>query len=217
MSLALSNDIKEKDIHFGSESLVSISSEWNTEFGEIVISDSIKISSLGQCSMTTGDISNRGLECNYLKLVGHITCDDKTLSTDFAHMVSIIAIVEYLDGDIVKKSLYQFFPKYDFEENYKDDYLIIKIPNKIIQSISVTIMNREDVGIEVTDIALYYSRIINENYVKETARSEAVSSVQDAMNDGTMALVIPLVQVLPDISTVPDGYICRLATLEAVE
>ena len=213
MALALSNEIKEKDMSFGVESLVNIDSDWTTEIGDIRYGDSIILGSNSQCSMSTGDIKSRGLECNYLKLIGHITCEDHTMSTDFAHMVSIIAIIEYLDGNSIKKSLYQFFPKYDFEENYVDDYLIIKIPNKIIKSVMVTIMNREEIEVELKDIALYYSRVISESYVRETARSEAVSSVQDAFNDGTMDLVIPLVNALPDISTVPDGYICRLATL----
>ena len=217
MALALSNEIKEKDIVFSSESLVAIDGDWYTEFGEVTYGDNIKIGSNGQCSVYTDDISSRSLECNYLKLIGHVTCEDQTLSTDFAHMVSIIVFVEYIDNGKVIKSSYQYFPKYDFEENYIDDYLIIKIPNKIIKRVSVTVMNREAIEIELTDIALYYSRVINENYVKETARSEAVSSVQDAFNDGTMDLVIPLVQVLPDINTVPDGYICRLATLDAFE
>lgn len=141
--------------------------------------------------------------CEYLKLVCGLTVSDTSLTTDSYGAVCINYEIHYKDSDGNNQIILDgFYPKYKHENNNQSDFTIINAPG-LIESISVSLINNEDIQVAVSDFRAFYAQPIDEN------------ALVDALNDigGTYDLVIPLVTELPDPSDVPDGYICRLASL----
>lgn len=187
MALSVTNNIKESDISFNSKTLISNNSNWTVESGEVIIGSTIILGENSRCSMTTGNIQTDKLECTHLKLVAHLTCDDESYSTENAHKVCVLYNIEYIDKDNKEVTILDhFYPKYDFEDNYSD-YSIIKVPSSYIKSVKVTLINNEDIPVKITNTGLYYSRVINEDTVKDTT----IDSVQEAMNENIIVYRVP--------------------------
>lgn len=184
MALSISSNIKESDISFNSKTLISNSSSWQVEKGEVTLGSTIVLGENSRCSMTTGNIHGDKLECTHLKLVAHLTCDDESYSTENTHKVCVLYNIEYIDNDNKETVILDhFYPNYDFEENYKD-YSIIKVPSSYIKSVKVTLINNEDIPVKVTRTGLYYSRVIKEDNIKDVV-SDNFSSMYDNMVEKT--------------------------------
>lgn len=230
MALSISDDTKEKEIIFNKKSLISNGSDWKLNSGEITFHNTgINMGKKSKCTLQK-DVEDKKIRCTYLKVLVRLSCDDKTISTDTEHNVSINCYVTYIDEDtddneneieVENTVVYGFYPRYEFEDKFdsnnkkknKASYDIIKVPNSIIKRIKVVITNNEDIPIVIKKIGLYYSLIIDDETLQENI-NQAIDNKLDSggISGTTKDLIIPLVQTLPDINDVPDGYICRLAT-----
>lgn len=232
MAISVSSDIKESNISFNGNSLISNGSTWSIDRGSVNIGSIIEMGSHSKCSTNIENIRSKNLKCTYLKLLAHITCSDETLSTETTHNVTVCYTIEYENDNGIQRIVDCFYPKYDFEDDYINDYSIIAVPCGYIRSLSVSIINNEDVEVDITNTGLYYCMAVTEETMNTTIinqfdtdlKYEIPSIVEDYLNDyfgggggddGTINLVIPLVQALPNINSVPDGYICRLASMDA--
>lgn len=141
-------------------------------------------------------------KCEYIKLVCGLTSEDKKLTTDYYNAVCIDCTIHYFDENNNRKSIVDsFYPRYKHENNNLDDFTIISSPTNI-DYIDIEIINNENVDIDITELKVYISEDIGDE-------------LNDYYNNGGQTvLVIPLVQTLPDVDSVPDGYICRLASIE---
>ena len=79
----------------------------------------------------------------------------------------------------------------------------------MITAIRITVTNNEDISVNVSDFKVYMAA----NVAEVTPDDVGKKLTEFYNNGGQTSLVIPLVQTLPDISSVPDGYICRLASI----
>lgn len=132
-------------------------------------------------------------DCDYLKLVCGLTTSDTTLTTDSYGAVCIDYEISYKDNNNVKRLVDSFYPKYKHENNNQADSTIVSAPG-MITAIKITVTNNVDISVSVSNFKVYRATNV-------------------ANGGGQTNLVIPLVQTLPDISEVPDGYICRLASI----
>lgn len=148
-------------------------------------------------------------DCEYLKLVCGLTTSDTTLTTDSYGAVCVDYVISYKDNDNNTKRLVDsFYPKYKHENNGQADSTIISAPG-LITSIRITVTNNEDISVSVSDFKVYMAA----NVAEVTPDDVGEKLTEYYNNGGQTTLVIPLVQTLPAISSVPDGYICRLASI----
>ena len=117
----------------------------------------------------------------------YILCDTENLNKSAAN--SLLKFLEEPEGDVIAILLC--------------DSVLNVLPTISSRCQLVSLINNEDIQVAVSDFRAFYAQPIDEN------------ALVDALNDigGTYDLVIPLVTELPDPSDVPDGYICRLASL----
>ena len=219
MALSVSSDIKESNISFNNNSLISNNDEWEVDRGSVTLGDVITMGEHSKCSTTVKNIRNKNLKCTYLKLLAHVTCDDESLSTETTHNVSVCYTIEYEVDKKVQRIVDCFYPKYDFEDDYINDYSIIDVPCGYIKSINVSIINNEDVEVDITNTGLFYCMAVTEETMSVTINNiyqELPEMVEDIIQEsGVSNLIIPLVDTLPNINSVPDGYICRLSSMNA--
>lgn len=148
-------------------------------------------------------------DCEYLKLVCGLTTSDTTLTTDSYGAVCVDYEISYKDNDNnVKRLVDSFYPKYKHENNGQVDSTIISAPG-MITAIRITVTNNEDISVNVSDFKVYMAA----NVAEVTPDDVGEKLTEYYNNGGQTSLVIPLVQTLPAISSVPDGYICRLASI----
>ena len=210
MSVSVSNDIKENSINFSRDSLFSNTSGWEVVRGDVTLGEHIVMGAGSACRLS---VSLDNIKCQYFKLVGHLTSEDTSLSTDNFAKVSIVYKIKYLDNENNEKLVTKiFYPKYDFELNGKGYYTIVSVPQTPIQSIDITIYNSEAVEVSFVETGLYISKLID----AEDVGNIAVEAVKDALYNNLMDLVIPLIDSLPDINDVPDGAIFRCSWIEGV-
>lgn len=218
MSKAFSDTITTDDMSFGSTSYISNSSDWQTKKGNINYGNTITMGSDSRCSVSR---SFNNEKINYMKFKVKLDADDHTLTTDNGHAVTGLCTATYADekGNTQTKQ-WNFYPKYVFEDDYTDDNVIIQLGNnQYLRNVKVELINKEDVPVKILETGLNTSRVVDEETFKDFAEQlleypEYVAALADALSAYPTELVIPLVDELPDISEVPDGYICRLSTME---
>lgn len=149
-------------------------------------------------------------DCEYFKIVCGLSCDDTTISSQDHASVGIEFTILYKDNDTnnYKNLVDSYFPKYFHETNDEYDSAIIGAPGKV-KMLVISAFNNED---EPVDIDLLQVYVALKADVTPESVGENLSEYYN--NGGQTTLVIPLVQELPDINSVPDGYICRLATID---
>lgn len=210
MSVSVSNNIKENSINFSRDSLLSNTSGWEVIRGEVTINEQLVMGAGSACRLV---VNGNNMKCNYFKLLGHLTSEDTSLSTDNFNKVSMVYRIKYIDNEENEKVITDiFYPKYDFEINNKGDYTIISVPQTPITSIEITIYNSEDVEVSFVETGLFISKLVD----AEDVGNIAVEAVKDALYNNLMDLVIPLIDSLPDINDVPDGAIFRCSWIEGV-
>lgn len=224
MGVSFNNNINEKAINFSSDSLLSNISNWIISSGTGQISDTIILNSMSSCTLEL----NSPLEMQqvkYLKILADITCEDTSISTDNEHYLSVCCNIRLKDtNNNISDTVELFYPKFSFEElrdeNIISNYSIIATDDKIIESIQITIYNNyTDLAVSITNTGLYYSLSpVDGNYLNDYLNSEQYldslfSDYVSGLESGKYQLVIPLVNELPDINSVPDGFICRVRNI----
>lgn len=154
-----------------------------------------------------------GKEVNYLKM--KITSRCNNANTDYQYK-NIIKVAGSGVNNNTQSNINQYlFFKFD-NEDYYDDELVFSIDNTKLTSFSLTITNKMSSTMTVTNWKLQrnYVEVNSDNfdeYANDYMNNNFDNYADDYMEHLT-TLIIPLVQTLPDINDVPDGYICRLAT-----
>lgn len=180
----------------------------NIQFNETPI---ISIDDFTVNANSTKNLPNQTVEknCEYLKLVCGLTSSDTTLTTDSYGAVCIDYEIYYEDSEgTVRMLTDSFYPKYKHENNNKSDSTIISAPG-LIKYIALNVTNNEDISVSVSDFEVYMAA----NVAEVTPEEVGEKLTEYYNNGGQTTLVIPLVDELPDISSVPDGYICRLSSI----
>jgi hypothetical protein len=125
------------------------------------------------------------------------------------------------DSDNKPILINNYFPKFIYEDTYKnrivDNNSIFSIDNSKVTRIVATLYNNYDKAITFNNLTLNYGAISasTEDVLEDIAQNidfqnQIAGFVSDALINNTMQLVIPLVDSLPDLDSVPDGYICRV-------
>lgn len=180
----------------------------NIEFQDTPI---ISIPNFTVAANRTHNLHNQTVnkDCEYLKLVCGLTSSDTTLTTDSYAAVCVDYLIYYKDDENNQRILTDsFYPKYKHENNGESDSTIISAPGTI-EFIDINVTNNEDTSVSVSDFNVYAAVTVAEVTPEEVG--EKLTEYYD--NGGQTTLVIPLVDELPNINSVPDGYICRLSSI----
>ena len=155
-----------------------------------------------------------GKEVNYLKM--KITSSSNNANTDYQYQ-NIIKVAGSGVNNNTQSNINQYlFFKFN-NEDYYDDELVFSIDNTKLTSFSLTITNKMSSTMTITNWKLQrnYVEVNSDNfseYASDYMDMKFDDYADNYMENPEHILVIPLVQELPDINSVPDGYICRLAT-----
>lgn len=173
-----------------------------------IIDESTGINIQANSHVTVGTY-NVNKDCEYFKIVCGLTSNDTTLTSAGFGSVCIEFIIAYNDSETgsLKTITDTYFPKYKHENNDEDDSTIISAPGKI-KFIVIKAYNNESVVVTIELLKVFIA--VKADVTPETV-GENLSEYYN--NGGQTTLVIPLVDELPDVNSVPDGYICRLSTM----
>lgn len=180
----------------------------NIEFQEVPIVSipDFSVQAHGNLNLTHQAVHKN---CDYLKLVCGLTSADITLTTDSYAAVCVDYTIHYIDNDNNIRILTDsFYPKYKHENKGESDSTIISAPGTI-ENIDINVTNNEDISVAVSDFQVYAAIQVAE----VTPEDVGTNLTKYYNNGGQTTLVIPLVQTLPNVDSVPDGYICRLASI----
>lgn len=155
MSLALSNKKSENNISFNNKSLASL--------------DNQTVVAGGQYSVPEIEV---GYKCDYIKLLVNVSTNDTELTTSEFKSVTAVYKIEYIEDE--EKNINNirtvcFTPKFQHEVGNKNTYTIIELPAKKITKINMTVYNNESTDINIDIARIYYSRLMDEEAVKEIA------------------------------------------------
>lgn len=225
MANSFSNN-EQNDIRFNSNNtIISSNTVWTVDEGSGSIGKTIILNGYSNChtDILSPLASSR---VDYLKIVANIDSNNKTLSTDDSHYISVSCYIEYEqndNNDHINNNMEIFYPKFIFEDTVSsgilDNSSVIELSGKIIKSINIIINNDSSDTIIIKDIQIYYilsyvdtdqlsNAFSNEEYV-----SDLVNSYLNGVSNGIYDVIIPLVNQLPDINSVPDGFICRVSSI----
>ena len=207
MSVAVSNNIDEKSISWNKDSLISKDVAWGVIEGSYTNDENLVLEAGTELHYVLGFYDN-SIKANYLKLVDRVTTDEPTLSTDSVHNVSILYDVYYLvdtgDGIGYEIDSFQYFPKYEYEDNFDKDYTIVETRNSNIEKIEVTLINNEDVPVAFKTVGIYMSVVLDEGTVNNVV-TETVNQVIGEDFKGRLSC-IDILSNHPDPAKVPNGY-----------
>lgn len=213
MSKAFSNEKKVSSIDFDSKSQLSNASGWEVIKGNVQLGNTIVMEADSRIRLNLSFASSKP-KCTYIRLKVRLDADNKSLTTDTFHAVSAIYKITYTDDNGNEDIIYNFTPKYIFEDSFKDeDISDIETPSKTINNIQVDIVNKEEESIKIVETGLYMCRVVDKTYISETA----TEAIQDSLENNTMDLVIPLIDDISEMNGKPDGAIARCSWIEGVE
>lgn len=145
----------------------------------------------------------------YAKFTCKISVIDLDISSLSFSAIGINYKIRYLDQNNIQKSMYYcYYPKYAHEINNEADFTVVKFPAINVLGIEISIINNENTTVTISDFGIFYTHDFDIMDDPE-AISEAIQEIIDTTGNTGFDLVIPLVASLPDINSVPDGYICR--------
>lgn len=209
--IAVSNNIQERSIKFGSSSLINLSSPWDIIDGTgTITSNYITLNSNSTCALTLNNVNKK---VTYFKIVCNITSSDTTLNTKYSKNISLVCDVTYTDSN-VKNTTEIFFPNFDFEDDFINN-TVVEMSDDTINNIVITIRNEEETSINITEVGLYYITKVNNNNINEIMSDTYESNPTDFNNMmeeyfSNNPLLIPLETTVPAVGTKPAGYIFRL-------
>lgn len=217
--VAVSSKLQEKNIAFSTDSLIDNSSNWQIVSGTATLGSVIELDTESSIGLHVNNVIDK--KYTYIKLLVRVSSDNQSLSTASEKNVAAVCVTSY--GAHTPPTTDTFLPSFTFERD-AITYTIIELTGDRISDIYIEIMNSEDSTIKILETALYYYAVIDtENIVSEvidTLNNEEVTDefndkVQEYLDNNPQELVIPLLDSIPDINSVPDGYIFRLSSEEA--
>ena len=215
MAKAFSDNITTDDMSFGSNSYISNNDNWTTNKGNITYGNIITMGTDSRCSISK-DVDNQKI--NYMKFSVKLDSDDHSLTTDNGHAVTGICRATYTDEDgNTKIKQWNFYPKYIFEDDYRDDNIIIQLGNnQRLQKVDVELINKENVPVKILKTGLNVSKVIDEDTIKTDP--DIRETIDDIISDyiSTSDLVIPLINDISEMNNKPDGAIARCSWIEGV-
>lgn len=213
--IAVSDKVQERTLDFRTNSLIGFDSAWAITQGTGSINaNSIDLNTNSTVALTLSNVTKK---MTYIKILCNITASDHTLNTQYSKNVAVIYKITYTDNSIPDTTDI-FYPNFDFEEN-SENYTIVELSGDKISSINIQIINSEETSISITDLGLFYILEIDNNNLNEELQdsyTQDPSYINDIIDQymedhpTPSSLTIPLVNSLPPLNTVPDGYICRL-------
>lgn len=179
-----------------------------------------------RCTFTYNYSSDKPLSSTHLKCVYDINNNNSNRSTRYSNNFQINLKIHYYESkydETQGKEVYsngkietiQVMPysnnentgAYKFEEINLDTNYIKKIEVIIAYYNSADLNSRMTINI----LNLFPTVVGSEQSINEDIDDNYINDlIEQYMDEHPTQLIIPLVSVLPDISTVPDGYICRL-------
>ena len=211
MANAFSGTITQDDISFDSNSYISNSDNWSTQYGSITYGSTIVMGSDSRC-VDSKSFNNDKI--NYLKFQIKLDSDDHSLTTDNGHAFTGLCVANYTDdkGQSHTKR-YFFYPKYVFEDDYINDYTIVQLgSNQRLNSIRIELINEEDVAVKVLETGLYVSRVIDQEAIEDEVlnNEEIYDYINDLIDTKIQAgCFIRLLASQAELSTVQEGELCR--------
>lgn len=215
MAKAFSDNITTDDMSFGSNSYISNNDNWTTNKGNITYGNIITMGTDSRCSISK-NVDNQKI--NYMKFSIKLDSDDHSLTTDNGHAVTGICRATYTDEDgNTKIKQWNFYPKYIFEDDYRDDNIIIQLGNnQRLQKVDVELINKENVPVKILKTGLNVSKVIDEDTIKTDP--DIRETIDDIISDyiSTSDLVIPLINDISEMNSKPDGAIARCSWIKGV-
>ena len=215
MAKAFSDNITTDDMSFGSNSYISNNDNWTTNKGNITYGNIITMGTDSRCSISK-NVDNQKI--NYMKFSIKLDSDDHSLTTDNGHAVTGICRAIYTDEDgNTKIKQWNFYPKYIFEDDYRDDNIIIQLGNnQRLQKVDVELINKENVPVKILKTGLNVSKVIDEDTIKTDP--DIRETIDDIISDyiSTSDLIIPLINDISEMNSKPDGAIARCSWIEGV-
>lgn len=121
---------------------------WTITNGSI----SENILSLNSGGTASLHVETGNTRADYGKIIVDLTSLDTSLSTELEKNV-IVTIVFNFASDLKKK--YNYFPSYNFESIYYNDFMVFDVTSDMIASIDINIVNNESSTIEISDCRLF--------------------------------------------------------------
>lgn len=212
--IAVGNRVEERTLSFSSTSLLSNSSPWTIQ-GTGSVGSVIELDEGDIASLTLTSVNKR---FTYLKLVAAMTSDDQTLSTDSVKNVAVVYTITYADASI-KPTTDIFYPNFAFEDN-AETYTIIELSGDKVSSINVQIINSEEETVKITQTALYYMTVVDqdniseelyENYqVDDTYFTNLMDQYMLDHGISPSKLIIPGYTSIPPLADLQEGETFRL-------
>jgi hypothetical protein len=216
--MANSFNSDDTQIIFNSKNLLDKCS-WVVNSGMIGVSDNtINMGPYSSCKCILKPKIKAGVQ--YLKISCLTDSISKSIYTDVSKNC-LINISVYTNNKERPLLINYYFPSFVYEYTYinniVDNSSTFSIDSNIIDSIEITINNNYNDTVIFSELILNYcavaastSEVIEELTDSSDFKDQVTSWVSDALINNAMTLVIPLVDSLPDLDSVPDGYICRV-------
>lgn len=160
--------------------------------------------------ITSKDIQYMKLKCNIIRS----DSDEQFTDYNYNNIIQVVGSGSYNNDSIYINESLMF--KFDDEQNFSNE-TIFEVNRCIVNTLSVKVRNNSDESISINMFVLDYNyNQVDEgnvnDYINEWALDNFNNNVDGYMENPEHLLVIPIVDELPDINDVPDGYICRLAS-----
>ena len=221
MANAFSGQKTNDDISFNKTNYVKTSSNWITDQGTVTTGSELEMSSDSKCHL---NVTFHEEKVDYLKLQLRLSSNDTSLTTDNFHAVTGIYEVtvekEENNQTVSEVKIFSFYPKYEFEESFIDDYTIVQLgSNYNLKSVKVSLINEEDVTIKFTKTGLFISKVMDEETVNDAVKEqiETNQDIKDYINNmisdkiAEEGFTIRLLNSQAELSTIKEGELCRCA------
>lgn len=189
----------------------------------------------GNAKVELSNSVNKGLKVSrYRQFTLRIIDDKININYNYQNLVEAVMDIEYIDEEKNRSREYQCIPFTLYDTTLVENNIIqlvreLTMINANLNYCSVKLANHTDHDITIVAAILYRSNeltgqvgdIINQygdiiNQYPDigddiTNINNEIADIYQRLNELSLDVIIPLVTQLPDITTVQDGYICRLA------
>lgn len=192
---------------FSNDSLLNILTDsYNVESGTVTNRGTFL--EFGPNSSATFTIDTNNLSASKLKIVPSVSSSD-VITSRYNNNLHIKIKITYEDESVQYNTI---MPYSNEEERGQYSFDMVELEARPVYNILVTVSYKAYLGaLQLNKLQIF--KDVTDSL--ESFNSYLSDYVSDAFSSGTIPLVIPLVDELPDINQVPDGYICRLSTMEA--
>ena len=208
---------------YKNKSIIDINiDDFTVNTGTVTRTNVLKLMANSRCTFSY-NFANDPLATTKLKCEYDIFGSNSQLDTRYNDKIKITLKISYyneennrnettyVDG---KTSNVQIIPYLNNESMGAYEYEEINCESNYIKSIDVIIAyydSGSDNYVNINKLSIFPTMFASENSTKD----EINNSIEDYMDSHPQELVIPLLDSIPDINSVPDGYIFRLSSEEA--